>query len=591
MKRVISLVLVMCMMLSLGTLSCLAAGSGSDQAVKLGEKLPLDFADLVFDEVKLLSQLNASYSTKNKNSSSSNSMTISPPDGMNFFCLIGSIKNTDGAEYDVTKLVGEAVFDDKYTYPLYVEMAFGGVFPSKLAPLTEGTIYIYASIPDELAESFTSYRFSFGMEDSFAEPVPEAAGDCANSFIYEAQWDGSGSSVPADASQAEDGSVFEPVKTGDVISLDFVEISVGGVKYADKLSEKSNHVTYSYTPSNEDNVIFWLGVTLKNVSSTGYQLAFRSMVNVIFDDKYTYKGEMRNLVGGSGMSMDPLVENNIYICAEVPRSIAEEYESVAVQFGFNENFEQVNSFNDTVETLDYQYEFRRDLTDKSEEDADMDDGTILISKGDTITTDEYEFTLNKVELTYELLPSNTSSYYRSYPADAGKVYLHIDASVKNLMKRDIRIDELFSAGAVYSDGYEYTGFVVINDGDSDFDWVSSYVAAAPLATCHAHGLVECPVEVDKTDDYLCATMKLSDGNTYKYVLRSGQPVGWHQEGDQWYYYNDDGTMVVSDWVKDGRTWYYMKEDGTMAVDETVAIPNDKGFLEDNGFDESGAWIS
>lgn len=141
--------------------------------------------------------------------------------------------------------------------------------------------------------------------------------------------------------------------------------------------------------------------------------------------------------------------------------------------------------------------------------------------GDTITTDEYEFTLNNVELTYELLPPNTSGLYYSYTAPKGKVYLHIDASVKNLMKRDLRIDELFSPGVTYSEGYMYTGFVVVNDGDNHFNWVSSYVAATPLETCHAHGLVECPVEVDQNDDYLCATVKLSDGEIYKYIVRAG----------------------------------------------------------------------
>ena len=169
MKRVLSLVLAMCMALSLGSFSCLAAEDGPEQTVELGQTLPLDFAELVFDEVKLLPQLDSSYSTKSENSSTSSSvnmsMTMAPPEGMKFFCLVGSIKNTDKAEYNVSELVGEAVFDEEYTYPLSVKMAFGGAFPSKLAPLTEGTIYVYARIPDELAESFASFRFIIRMPE------------------------------------------------------------------------------------------------------------------------------------------------------------------------------------------------------------------------------------------------------------------------------------------------------------------------------------------------------------------------------------------------------------------------------------------
>lgn len=55
--------------------------------------------------------------------------------------------------------------------------------------------------------------------------------------------------------------------------------------------------------------------------------------------------------------------------------------------------------------------------------------------GQKITTDEYEFTLSNVELTYELKPQNTSSWYTSYSADSGKVYIHLDGTLYNTSKQ------------------------------------------------------------------------------------------------------------------------------------------------------------
>ena len=143
---------------------------------------------------------------------------------------------------------------------------------------------------------------------------------------------------------------------------------------------------------------------------------------------------------------------------------------------------------------------------------------IIVNVGDTIKTADYEYTINNVELTYELLPENTSSVYSSYPAPQGKVYLHVDGYLKNLMKRDIRIDETFSPVGIYGDGYVYDGFVVVND-DNRFDWVSSYSAAAPLETSHVHSLIEMPNEVETSDETLIVTLRASDGNTYQINYR------------------------------------------------------------------------
>ena len=108
--------------------------------------------------------------------------------------------------------------------------------------------------------------------------------------------------------------------------------------------------------------------------------------------------------------------------------------------------------------------------------------------------------------------------YTSYPAESGKVYVHVDADVKNTMQRDLRIEELFKTTVLYDGKYNYTGFPIVTDGDNRFDWVSSYVAATPLETCLAHGLVECPVEVDESGKPITVFIEIN-GTVYEYNLR------------------------------------------------------------------------
>ncbi len=141
-----------------------------------------------------------------------------------------------------------------------------------------------------------------------------------------------------------------------------------------------------------------------------------------------------------------------------------------------------------------------------------------IKIGDRIKTKNLEFTLNNIELTYELKPKNTSSYYRSYPAEDGKVYVHVDGTYFNKSKKDVCIRDLFVPYATYNNEYNYGGFAVVDDGDTAFTWVNSYIVCTPLAECHYHGLIECPEIVDQTDDPLVVRFKI-DGTTYQCKVR------------------------------------------------------------------------
>lgn len=153
-------------------------------------------------------------------------------------------------------------------------------------------------------------------------------------------------------------------------------------------------------------------------------------------------------------------------------------------------------------------------TEETSEIVDMK----TISLGEKVVSSSYEFTLNKVELSYDVIPDNPPMYYSHYAAQTGEVYIHIDADVKNTQKQNIACDEVYSVTADYDGGYTYSGFSVVEDSDGDFTY-ANITSLKPLQTLGIHNLVNCPEEVESSGKPLFIIITLNDGTKYKYVIR------------------------------------------------------------------------
>jgi len=76
------------------------------------------------------------------------------------------------------------------------------------------------------------------------------------------------------------------------------------------------------------------------------------------------------------------------------------------------------------------------------------------------------------------------------------------------------------------------------------------------------------------------------------VSASAATTGWQKEGDYWYYYKADGTMVTSDWVQSSGKWYYLDEDGVMMQDQIFLDKDGKWYAADkNGAMIANGWFS
>ena len=154
----------------------------------------------------------------------------------------------------------------------------------------------------------------------------------------------------------------------------------------------------------------------------------------------------------------------------------------------------------------------------SETPKEKEPESIPISIGQKVVTENCEFTLNKVELSYDVKPQNPPSYYTHYPASDGQVYIYINATVKNIQKQSLECDEIYSVEADYDNGYKYIGFNIVNDSDGDFTY-ANINSVEPLQTRGVHCLIDCPEEVETSSKPLSITIKMKDGSDYLYKIR------------------------------------------------------------------------
>lgn len=96
------------------------------------------------------------------------------PDGMQYFCLLGTVRNTAGSELNISQLKGEMTFGGKYTYSVQGGVSYSEGYESSLPALMEGTFLIYAEVPDALLEQLTDCTVTFSFSDHFGQ-IPENA--------------------------------------------------------------------------------------------------------------------------------------------------------------------------------------------------------------------------------------------------------------------------------------------------------------------------------------------------------------------------------------------------------------------------------
>ncbi|MCQ2533801.1 MAG: DUF4214 domain-containing protein [Clostridia bacterium] len=72
------------------------------------------------------------------------------------------------------------------------------------------------------------------------------------------------------------------------------------------------------------------------------------------------------------------------------------------------------------------------------------------------------------------------------------------------------------------------------------------------------------------------------GDKKYYFIDCKMQFGWQQIDKQWYYFNEDGSMVTYNWIKDDGSWYYFNKEGIMEQTKWVQWENNWYYLNPNG---------
>lgn len=165
-----------------------------------------------------------------------------------------------------------------------------------------------------------------------------------------------------------------------------------------------------------------------------------------------------------------------------------------------------------------------DVTVETDSDApsveqkdETQNAATTIKSGDKLVTDTKEIAINSVELTYDVLPDDTSGFYTHYEAEAGKVYICVDADVTNKAKQNLNCGDIGTVKANYNDGYTYSGFVIVDDATTGFTY-ANITNIDPLETKGIKWLIECPQEVEESTNALFLEIKI-DGKEFIYTIR------------------------------------------------------------------------
>ena len=397
-----------------------------------------------------------------------------------------------------------------------------------------------------------------------ADRLDELAGDAPAS-----EGEGASTGAAAVAETAAASAAPAGLALGEPIQTPFAEIKLDSFQFTENVqkSVKTGSFTRITGPAPVEGTYYALAEgTIKNLTKTELPV-YDFFIGTLDVNGYTYQlgsinCDILDERGQTVSNIGPLISYDLRIYVTVPAELANSPETAALSLGFYENFDNTELSRNRGDadalakcTYSYTYNLLSYGTDNaaSEPGGNPDaaagsaeaggnaaagavsdggggansgnetaaSGMPILALGDKVTTDDFEFTLNKVEFTYELLPEDTSSTYISYTPANDKVYLHIDGSFYNKAKRDYCVRDLPQPGADYDNGFAYSGFPIVdNPGNrSSFTWVSSYVACTPLETAHYHGLVECPKIVEASEAPLFVTLKMPDGKTYRCDVR------------------------------------------------------------------------
>ena len=332
------------------------------------------------------------------------------------------------------------------------------------------------------------------------------------------------------AADAEQSAEATELRLGDTLTLDFVKMTLDSFELSDGYDfvyrdgpEGGGSVTYKTSIECPDGMrLIALRGSFTNLLNKEVTVMSNGPVKgllIVNGSEYSTKLRCLNTAKADNLwNVASKQTVDYFLYAEVPEEVANDIRSCRLRIAFNEEMDNARWVPDFDK---YPYQFVMEAMPGPALEARQSDAperVLPLSLGTTVSTDEYDLTIDNVEFLYELKPRNTTGVYTSYTAERGKIYLHIDGTFYNSSRKDYHVRDLPIAKLDFNDGYTYDGFALVDRNDNSFDWVSSYVICTPLNSCHYHCLIECPESIAESSAPLFITMQIGD-DLYRYDIR------------------------------------------------------------------------
>ena len=178
-----------------------------------------------------------------------------------------------------------------------------------------------------------------------------------------------------------------------------------------------------------------------------------------------------------------------------------------MQGGSNDSNNTSNDNGSSAEEIDAA------TTDSDEDNQEEELEFTSFTKGDKISTDLVEITVNRISTTKKLTPSNTSGVYSYYEADSGKTFIYLYGDIKNIGKEAIDCERMYIKYE-FDSGYTYSGqFVLERSGK-----LETFGYLDPLESAKFYIFGDVPDELIGKDEVLNAKISFNDFTDNRYSL-------------------------------------------------------------------------
>ena len=132
----------------------------------------------------------------------------------------------------------------------------------------------------------------------------------------------------------------------------------------------------------------------------------------------------------------------------------------------------------TVETTQTESTVQNQMSETTAEEEVQEEQAIefeTVHFGDSIITDFVEMTVESMDTSQELKPTDTSSVY-SYMSDQdGETYFYVTGTMKNTSGDSYSVEDM-NIQMTFDGKYNYTGYIAADDGGNDFygDYVKPF---------------------------------------------------------------------------------------------------------------------